>query len=64
MSSQGSSSQEKELCGCKYSTLAKIANMGLGILMVFYSVITFFSIATAVFKESPILVIMFKVYEM
>ena len=55
---------EKEFCGCKYSTLAKILNMGLGALMVVYSVFTIFSVALDIFDASPILTISFKVYEM
>ena len=55
---------EREACGIKWSTWAKIVNMGLGVLMIFYSVITFFSIAVDIFEASPVLVISFRLYEM
>ena len=48
----------------KISTWAKLINMGLGALMVFYSFMTFFTIALDIFDASPILIISFKVYQM
>ena len=56
--------EEKEMLGCKLSTWAKVINMALGALMVFYSIISFFSVALDVFDASPILIISFKIYEM
>ncbi len=55
---------EKEVAGCRLSTWAKVINMGLGVLMVVYSVFTFFSVALDLFDASPVLIISFKVYEM
>ena len=55
---------EKEVCGCRLSTLAKVINMVLGALMVLYSFLTMFNIAFSIFDESPIIIISFKVYEM
>ena len=55
---------EKEVCGMKLSTLAKVVNMLLGALMVLYSFLTFFTIALDIFDASPIIIITFKVYEM
>ena len=55
---------EKEACGIRLSTWAKIVNMGLGALMVFYSVITFFTIAVDIFDASPVVIISFRIYEM
>ena len=56
--------KEREACGIKLSTWAKIANMGLGVAMIVYSVLTFFTIALDIFDASPILIISFKIYEM
>ena len=56
--------EEKEMCGFKLSTWAKIINMCLGALMVFYSIFSFFSVALDIFDASPILIISFKVYQM
>ncbi len=55
---------EKEVAGCKISTWAKFINMGLGALMVFYSIITFFSVALDIFDASPVIIVTFKVYQM
>ena len=55
---------EKEVAGCKLSTWAKVINMGLGVLMVIYSVFTFFSIALDIFDASPVIIVTFKCYEM
>ena len=55
---------EREACGIKLSTWAKILNMGLGVIMIVYSIMTFFTIALDVFDASPILVISFRIYEM
>ena len=55
---------EKEYCGMKLSTWAKVINMGLGALMIFYSIFTFFTVLGAVFDVSAILVISFRIYEM
>ena len=54
---------EKEACGIKYSTWAKIINMVLGLVMIVYGVLTLFTVALDVFDASPILVISFKIYE-
>ena len=56
---------EKEACGIKLSTWAKIANMLLGALMIFYSIITFFTIALDIFDDASfILIVSFRIYEM
>ena len=55
---------EKEVAGCKMSTWAKVINMGLGVLMVIYSIFTFFSVALDIFDASPVIIITFKCYEM
>ena len=55
---------EKEVCGCKISTIAKLINVCLGILMIFYSIFTFFSVAWDMWTSSPVIVITFRVYEM
>ena len=56
--------ETKSFAGCKLSSWAKIINMCLGGLMVFYSIISFFSVALDVFDASPVLIISFKIYEM
>ena len=56
---------EKEACGIRLSVWAKIANMLLGALMIFYSIITFFTIALDIFDDASfILIISFRIYEM
>ena len=55
---------EKEVCGCKVSTLVKLTNVVLGLLMILYSVLSFFTIVLDVFDASPVLIISFKCYEM
>ena len=56
---------EKEACGIRLSTWAKIANMVLGAIMIFYSIITFFTVALDIFDDASfVLVISFRVYEM
>ena len=54
---------EKEACGIKLTTWAKILNMGLGAAMVTYSILTMFTVALDAFSSSPILIISFRVYE-
>ena len=56
--------EEKMMCGCKISMLAKLINVGLGILMIFFSIFSFFTIALDIFDASPVLIISFKCYEM
>ena len=55
---------EKEYCGMKLSTWAKVINMGLGALMIFYSIFTFVTVIGAAFDVSGILIISFRIYEM
>mmetsp|Transcript_6236 Transcript_6236/g.8325 ORF Transcript_6236/g.8325 Transcript_6236/m.8325 type:complete len:163 (-) Transcript_6236:143-631(-) len=55
--------EPKKCGGMQVSTWAKLINMGLGGLMVFYSVITFFTIAADILSSSPILIVSFKIYE-
>ena len=56
---------EKEACGIRLSVWAKIANMLLGAIMIFYSIITFFTVALDIFDDASfVLVISFRVYEM
>ena len=55
---------EKEFCGMKLTTWAKVLNMALGAAMVTYSVLTIFTVALDAFSSSPILIISFRVYEM
>ena len=54
--------KEKQICGCRLSTLFKLINMIIGGLMIFYSVVTFFTIKIA--DGELFLVYSFKVYEM
>ena len=56
---------EKEACGIRLSVWAKIANMVLGAIMIFYSIITFFTVALDIFDDASfVLVISFRIYEM
>mgnify|MGYP000123658434 CR=1 FL=1 len=55
---------EREACGIKLSTWAKIINMALGVIMIVYSILTFFTIAVDIFDASPVLIISFRLYEM
>ena len=55
---------EREMAGMKLSTWAKLINVGLGCAMVFFSVFSFFNVATDVLDASPVMIISFKVYEM
>ena len=53
---------EKELCSIRLSTWAKIINMALGALMVFYSVMTFFTSALKLGDVSYVIGVTFKAY--
>ena len=56
---------EKEVCGIRLSVWAKIANMLLGALMIFYSIITFFTVAFDLFDDASfVLILSFRIYEM
>ena len=55
---------EKEVCGCKISTIAKLINVCLGILMIFYSIFSFFTVVLDLTDKSFVIVITFRVYEM
>ena len=56
--------EEKMVCGCKISTLVKLINMILGVLMIVESFFSFFTVVFDILSESAILIICFKVYEM
>ena len=51
--------KEREWCGMKISTWAKVTNMGLGVLMILWSVFTFFSINLG---SEAVIAITFKAY--
>ena len=55
---------EREMCGCKLSTLVKIINMALGAFMCVYGVFTIFTVIGDFGSSSPILFISFRIYQM
>ena len=53
--------KEKVIAGCRVSTWVKFVNMILGGLMIFYSVVSFWSIPI---DTTAVIIITFRVYEM
>ena len=54
--------KEKVMCGCKFSTWIKMVNCLLGAAIVFYSVLSFFTIPLN--TGQMVVAYSFKVYEM